>query len=591
MNFVFQAVKKPLSFSLFKKISGIARLGQKAEYDQFLQSSILYFNYDLLIGMLMIIVVELSIFVSGLEDTTLIHAFNFGYLICSLMGIYLNSRYFHSLAVLLFSVYGIGAVTMLAGYYGETSNIHFLLFIFGFSPMVHLARSIRLAILLAGLFLAAFSLLLLLDFSFFPGVEPSKTTVKWIRGLNYPFILFGFIYKLLLSIFVYYDSIKELIEKRDQLRSSEAALRSVFDCTTDSVWAVDTQFNCLIFNKVAAEEFWKWYGVKLESSLPMYREVSRIFGEELKPLFRRVFNGESITSEFELNQNGFPETFIVSFSPIVDNKGQIKGCTIYSKNISEFKQAERALQQNARELNLKNEQLQHYIESNLQLENFAYMASHDLKEPLRAIICFSQLLHKKYRGYLDEEGQEYVDYITTSTRNMENMISDLLAYAKIGTQESRFERVAFQSLLKEAQINLFTPILESRAVITTENLPATIYCVPSRIKQLLQNLISNGIKFQEKGSAPQICINGEEHPEHWKIIVQDNGLGIKPDFQDKIFLLFRKLHSKHQFEGTGIGLAICKKIVEQHGGQIGVDSVLGKGSSFYFTLQKNHRVQ
>lgn len=974
MNVVQQVIRKPIHISWMKKLTNITRLGLKQEYDQFLKSSILYFNYDLILSVFLLILAEVAIFVLDIESIGLLHVFTCTFMLLSIVGLYMNAKYRHKEAVFLISVYSIVYITLLTGYYGEASNLHYLLFVIGFSPLVHLSRNLKLALFLAIFFVIAFTILLLFNFDLFPNTQPSETTIVLIRNYSYPILLCIFVYKLLLSVFVFKGSIKELTEKGEQLKKKEATMNSVFNSTTDSVWAIDREYNCLAYNKVAAQEFERWFGLSFEVGEKVGVGIPDIIKNEIQPIIERVFQGEAITKDLELLQEGVLNTFIVSFSPIINEFEDIIGCTVYSKNITHYKQTEKALveneqlyktifessphglfvmdlngdgtldynkqlmellnldkadlhsgnfasfspqyqpdghlsdhkftelkqmakrarrpfnfewqfetdnkkidteitfvpidlhhkslclsiirnitkskamskilqeneeryrsifennllgvaltdtelqfvsanpafcemmgyqemelrdtlfldlvdleniakcasllqnlidnrqrqfniqqayerkdgsilytntningtynsegkltsfiitiqditstkktelalqqteerykllfenafqgivlydvekseilsvnqqlantlgttkerimqdtllpffprlqpngetsekmlrknlkalksrkrlecnwvlnktngepiygeissfilpdtddkcivailkdvtekkksemvlQQNAEELNQKNQQLQDYIESNLQLENFAYMASHDLREPLRAIICFSQLLDKKYKPDLDSEGQEYVNYITTATQNMDSMICGLLDYAKINSQKDPiFERVNFEDLVRGAQATLFTPILNSRAKIETNNLPGKIYCIPSRIRQLLQNLMANAIKFQQQGNIPNILVFGEEYDNHWKIGMRDNGLGIKPDFQEKIFLLFRKLHSKHQYEGTGIGLAICKKIVEQHSGRIWVESTLGQGSTFYFTIQK-----
>ncbi|GJM36272.1 MAG: hypothetical protein DHS20C18_52730 [Saprospiraceae bacterium] len=256
------------------------------------------------------------------------------------------------------------------------------------------------------------------------------------------------------------------------------------------------------------------------------------------------------------------------------------------RNISERKKAKRGLQEKIQELDLKNRQMQKYIDSNLQLENFAYIASHDLREPLRTMSTFAQLLQRKYADQLDEQGISYIDFITKGASNLNQLIEDLLAYSRINTSDQTKSPVDVQELLKEVNKGLAQIIQENKAVFYTKDLPTQISANPLKIKQLLQNLIANAIKFRKEDTTPYIEISARDTDTHWQFKIADNGIGIKPEFQDTIFLLFKKLHGMGDYEGTGLGLAICKKVVEQHQGEIWVESQPDEGATFYFTIKK-----
>lgn len=256
------------------------------------------------------------------------------------------------------------------------------------------------------------------------------------------------------------------------------------------------------------------------------------------------------------------------------------------RDVSERNWAQIELQDKIRELDEKNKVLQNYIDSNLQLENFAYIASHDLREPLRTMGTFAQLLQKKYEGQLDQSAQTYINFVVKSAKDMNNLIEDLLTYSRIETQENVVEEVYLPDLLQEVIGGLEKAIEESEAIIQYENVPPTIVANPHRIKQLFQNLVANAIKFRRQDEAPQVLINSTDLGNFWQFEVRDNGIGVNPEFHDKIFLLFKKLHSRQDFQGTGLGLAICRKVVEQLGGEIWLESEEGKGSSFFFTIRK-----
>ena len=231
-------------------------------------------------------------------------------------------------------------------------------------------------------------------------------------------------------------------------------------------------------------------------------------------------------------------------------------------------------------------QLKRYKDSNVQLENFAYIASHDLREPVRTINNFTQLLSRKMGDKLNVEEKEYFQFIKDGVNNMDVLINDLLTYSRVNTGEHKPENLNLENLLLIILNGLNQNIIEQEAEIIQENIPDFILGSKTKIKQLFQNLIANAIKFKKADIAPKVVISGAEDNTHWKFSISDNGIGIKPEYFEKIFMIFKKLHSKHEFQGSGIGLAICKKIVEQHDGEIWVESTLNEGTTFFFTIAK-----
>jgi len=245
-----------------------------------------------------------------------------------------------------------------------------------------------------------------------------------------------------------------------------------------------------------------------------------------------------------------------------------------ARDITDRKNAETNLKQISQEL----------ARSNQDLEQFAYVASHDLQEPLRTISSFVQLLDKKQSDKKDEETKEYFQFIMSATEKMKNLIRDLLDYSRVG-KSVVFSRVDCNIILKEVIAEIDASIMESKAKITSAVLPK-VNGNEIQLKQLFQNLISNGIKFKKKNSIPEIDITVEEKPAEYLFAVKDKGIGIDEKYINKLFVLFQRLHSETEYSGTGIGLAICKKIVTIHGGKIWVESKLGEGSTFYFTIAK-----
>ncbi|MEC4982825.1 MAG: ATP-binding protein [Oscillatoria sp. PMC 1068.18] len=221
--------------------------------------------------------------------------------------------------------------------------------------------------------------------------------------------------------------------------------------------------------------------------------------------------------------------------------------------------------------------------SNAELEEFAYVVSHDLQEPLRAIIGYTKLLETEYRDRFDETGFEYLDFVVGGARRMQFLIQDLLSYSRIATNGIEFAETDCNQILAQALDNLQVAITEIPVNIHSESLPQ-VMADPNQILQLFQNLLSNALKFRRQESL-EIQINAElKDNQYWQFSVQDNGIGIKEKYFDRIFQVFKRLHTQREFPGTGIGLAVCKKIVERHGGKIWVESELGLGSIFYFTL-------
>lgn len=274
----------------------------------------------------------------------------------------------------------------------------------------------------------------------------------------------------------------------------------------------------------------------------------------------------------------------VIFSPI--QLGGEDHMLLIATDISDRKHQEKIIRNQLQVLNDKNEELQKYINSNLQLENFAYMASHDLKAPLRSIISFTQLLERSFEMPPTSTQVFYFEHVKSASKNMHQLINDLLSYSLVNSDEFTLTPIRMQEMLPSIEAALQAEIHAQQGHITIGPLPREIKADATRIRQLFQNLISNALKFSRPGIQPMIKVCCEELPHHWQFSIQDNGIGIEEAFREKIFLLFRRLHSPAEYEGTGIGLAICKKIVEQHGGLIWLDSTPGQGSTFYFTLQK-----
>jgi signal transduction histidine kinase len=236
------------------------------------------------------------------------------------------------------------------------------------------------------------------------------------------------------------------------------------------------------------------------------------------------------------------------------------------------REAEEALSQKAREL----------ARTNQDLEQFAYVASHDLQEPLRMVAAYTELLSEKYKGKLDEQADKYIHYAVDGATRMQTLIQDLLAFSRSGRDGTEMSITNCNEVVQQALLNLEVAVQGSGAEIKCENLPA-VYGSRGQLRQVFQNFIGNAIKFRKP--APLIVkVTAKDEGDEWCFSVADNGIGIPPDHLDDIFVIFHRLHTREEYPGNGIGLAICKRIIERHGGRIWVESEIGSGTTFKFTL-------
>jgi len=285
-----------------------------------------------------------------------------------------------------------------------------------------------------------------------------------------------------------------------------------------------------------------------------------------------------------LRKNGEEFPIEISLSPLETEEGLLVTAAI--RDISEKKRLEYEIREANLSLEKKVKQRTAELEiKNKELEQFAYVASHDLQEPLRTTSSFVELLRKQYHGRLDENADRYINYVIQASDRMKTLIKDLLDYSRIG-REKQFEPVDCNVAFTEVIADLAKVIKENKASITASKLPV-VNAFPTELKLLFQNLISNSIKFQKAGIAPHIEISAARENGHWHFKFHDNGIGIEKQYQQRIFIIFQRLHNRSVYEGSGIGLAHCKKIVELHGGTIWVESEAGKGSTFHFTIAVN----
>ena len=270
------------------------------------------------------------------------------------------------------------------------------------------------------------------------------------------------------------------------------------------------------------------------------------------------------------------KTFITRgfISSLFNAQGEFIGYQSTNLDMTKDREAEASLKKTSAEL----------ARSNKELELFAYVASHDLQEPLRMVSSYTQLLAQRYEGQLDAKAKKYIDYAVDGSVRMQRLINDLLTYSRISTRGKSLQPTDAHAVLGEAILNLQAAIEESGALVTNDDLP-TVRADTSQLLQVFQNLIANAIKFQGD-TPPRIHVSAQDQGGEWLFSVRDNGIGIDREYADRLFVIFQRLHTKQEYPGTGIGLAVCKRIVERHGGRIWFESELGKGATFFFTISK-----
>lgn len=295
-------------------------------------------------------------------------------------------------------------------------------------------------------------------------------------------------------------------------------------------------------------------------------------------------NGKSKAKRIHFRQNGEKTWLQVNtylMPPPHDNL-----MVIVHQDITELEQQQVMIAQQNKELLAKNKELEAYIKSNSLLENFAFTAAHDLQSPINTMVSFSKFLKVSLEEKDYEEAMEYTEFINEAAKNLKALVKDLLAYSRAKSAQYNPETFDLNNLIERLIKELDFSIKKSKATIELVNLPEDFIGDKIRIRQLLQNLISNGIKFKAPDRAPIVQIKCKTLDDCWLFEVSDNGIGIEEKDYDEIFKLFRRLHHKKAFSGTGIGLALCQNIIEQHKGRIWLKSEIGKGTTFHFSIPK-----
>lgn len=358
-------------------------------------------------------------------------------------------------------------------------------------------------------------------------------------------------------------------KKNEEIKSQ---LASIVLNSGDAIYAMSLDGQILSWNPGAE----KLYGYSEKDAIG--RNISIVVPDykiaELNHLLNKVSKGERIESFETKRQRKDKSQLDVSLtvSPIREESGMITSVSAISRDITFKKQVEEELRRYAEELALSNEEL--YV--------FSYAASHDLQEPLRSIQNFLETLNKKYKKRLGPEMEEQLSSADDGVTRMYRLITDFLMYSRVGTERAPKEEIDLNLVIKDAISNLDMAVKESKAVIKQFILPK-VFGNFVQMTQVFQNLIANSIKYQGE-SKPSIDISAEKKDNMWQFAVKDNGIGIEQWFSERIFIVFQKLHDHRKYPGSGIGLALCKRVIEKHGGKIWFESEVGKGTTFYFTL-------
>lgn len=371
------------------------------------------------------------------------------------------------------------------------------------------------------------------------------------------------------------NSLNEIDYKHHEVEEDTKRLAGIVRSSADGIISIDLNHVISSWNRGAQ----KIYGYSAPEVIGKHKSIlmSPSEWEKASKLLEKVKKGETV-SQYEakrLRKDGNGIDVSLTLSPIKNYEGEITGVSVVYRDITEQKRSEEKLKETVEELKHTSDELQ----------QFAYITSHDLQEPLRTIASFTQLLKMRYKNRLDPDADEFIDFTVDAARHMKKMIQGLLDYSRISAQRCELKHVNSEKILKTVLSNLQLTIEKNKAQVTHDKLPV-VTADKTQLIQLFQNLIGNAIKFKKEDVPPKIHISCKKDDEGKYIFsVSDNGIGIEPQYSDRIFEVFKRLHTIDEYRGAGIGLAISKRIVECHGGRIWVESELGRGSTFYFTIR------
>jgi PAS domain S-box-containing protein len=385
-------------------------------------------------------------------------------------------------------------------------------------------------------------------------------------------------------ILVLYFTVKPLNQADAQRKGAEAEIRELnaeakyrglLEAAPDAMVVVNQGGEIVLLNLQAEKQFGyrrdELVGQKVKNIIPegfaerLITDGTRTAAEALA---QQIGTGIELTGR---RKDGSEFPIEIMLSPLEGTEGILVTAAI--RDITDHKRAEEELARQAKEL----------VRSNADLQQFAYVASHDLQEPLRMVASYTQLLAQRYKGRLDSDADEFIAYAVDGAHRMQRLIGDLLAYCRVGTVGMELRKTSSGAALEQALLNLQDAIEKSVGVVTHDALP-TVVADGAQLVQLFQNVVGNAIKYRS-AELPHVHVSAKKNGGHeWIFSLRDNGLGIDPKYFEKIFVMFQRLHDREESSGTGIGLTVCKKIAERHGGRMWVESEPGKGSTFYFAL-------
>ncbi len=364
---------------------------------------------------------------------------------------------------------------------------------------------------------------------------------------------------------------RQLERRKDEIEEGRDLFEQVLESMSEALFLVDHGGRVLRANRAAGELL-----ARADAEL-LGRPLAECFEEAVPDtpwkVLERSARGRLTGLDVQAVAAGGRRVPVSLSTSVVRNKqGRITGVLAVARDVTEQKRAEEELARQAREL----------ARSNAELEQFAYVASHDLQEPIRMMASFADLLAKRYGGALDDDADEFIGFIVDGATRMQRLVNDLLAYSRVGRQGSP-EPVDCRAAAEKACTNLRRAIEESGAEVRIQSLPV-VHGVESALTRLFQNLIGNAVKFRRPGQPVRIEVGARKEGDEWVVFVRDDGIGIDLEKSGRLFQIFQRLHTRGEYAGTGIGLAICKKVVEQHGGRIWVESRPDEGSTFFFSL-------
>ena len=414
-------------------------------------------------------------------------------------------------------------------------------------------------------------------------IPPTDQHPKFVVEIRYaPIFENGLVSGIIINV----DDITEAKEKEEALLKANERFFYATKATNDAIWDWDIQ-NDKVFR--VGDGLKSMFGYNLdEAELESEFWTNRVHPDDLKAMIDKrayiLYQTSELYWEDEYRFRKKDGTYAYVFDKgyiIRSSEGSPIRMIGATQDVSQRRESEALLLELNNRMKKRAEEL---ANSNIELERFAYVASHDLQEPLRMITSFLQLFQKRYKDKIDETADQYIHFAIDGAERMKVLIMDLLDYSRVGSSVEVFQEVDLNVLLSELQGMFSKTCEENNGTIRVQKMPI-VKANKTQLFQLFQNLVANALKYHSE-RAPEVDIGYEEKETAYQFVIKDNGIGIDPMFHEKIFVIFHRLHSRTEYGGTGIGLAVCKKIVERHGGSIWVESAPGMGSSFYFTLAK-----